>query len=61
MLEPHLAEKKHQEELNSDTLNPQPVKSFSMPHYTEKTGGLPCHQTPAPNLLGRYRPTVLLL
>jgi DNA-binding protein Fis len=27
-----------------------------MPHYTEKTGGLPHHQTKAPNLLGRCRP-----
>jgi hypothetical protein len=37
MLEPHLAEIKHQEESNFDTLNPQPIQSFSMPHYTEKT------------------------
>jgi hypothetical protein len=39
---------------NSNTLNPQPVKSFSTPCYSEKTGGLPHHQTPAPNLLGRH-------
>jgi hypothetical protein len=24
-----------------DTLNPQPVQSFSAPHYTKKTGGFP--------------------
>jgi hypothetical protein len=42
---------------NFDTLNPQPVQDFSTPHYTEKTGGLPCHQKPAPNLLERCRPT----
>jgi hypothetical protein len=57
MLEPHLAEKSHQEEQNSNTPNPQPIQSFSMPHYTEKTGGLLHCQTPAPNLLGRCRPT----
>jgi hypothetical protein len=28
-----------------------------MPHYTEKTGGLLCHQTLAPNLLERCIPT----
>jgi hypothetical protein len=39
---------------NFDTLNPQLVQSFSMPRYTEKTGGLPCHQMPAANLLGRH-------
>jgi hypothetical protein len=32
-------------------------KSFSMPHYTEKTGGLPHHQMLAPNLLGKCRLT----
>jgi hypothetical protein len=42
---------------NSNTLNPQHIQSFSTPHYTEKTGGLPRHQMLAPNLLGRYRPT----
>jgi hypothetical protein len=42
---------------NSNTLNSQPIQSFSTPHYTEKPGRLPCHQTPAPNLLGRCRPT----
>jgi hypothetical protein len=40
---------------NSETLNPQPIKSFSTPHYTEKTGGLQHHQTPAPNLLRRHK------
>jgi hypothetical protein len=42
---------------NSETLNPQPVQSFFMPHYTEKIGGLPHHQTLTPNLLGSCRPT----
>jgi hypothetical protein len=42
MLEPHLAEKKPpRRNQNSNTLNLQPVQSFSMPRYTEKTGGLP--------------------
>jgi hypothetical protein len=49
--------KNHQEEQNSETQIPQLVQSFSMPHYIEKTGGLPCSQMPAPNLLGRCRPT----
>jgi hypothetical protein len=44
---------------NSETLNPQPVQSFSMPHYTEKTGGLPHHQMLAPNLLRKLRQTGL--
>jgi hypothetical protein len=35
---------------NSETMNTQPVKSFSMPHYTEKTGGPQHCKTPAPNL-----------
>jgi hypothetical protein len=38
---------------NSDTLNPQPIQSFSTPHYIEKPGELLHCQTPAPNLLGR--------
>jgi hypothetical protein len=41
---------------NSETLNPQPIKSFSMPRYTENM------RAPAPpdtgsKLLGRRRPT----
>jgi hypothetical protein len=40
---------------SSDTPNPQPTQSFSMPHYTEKPGGLLHHQTPLPNMLGRSR------
>jgi hypothetical protein len=44
---------------NSETLNPQPVKSFSTPHYTEKTGGFRHCQMPAPNLPSRYRQTGL--
>jgi hypothetical protein len=42
---------------NFSTSNPQPVQSFSMPGYIEKTGGLPSHQTLDPNLIGRHRPT----
>jgi hypothetical protein len=57
MLETHLAEKNDQEKTKLNTLNSQPVKSFSTARYTEKTGGLPHRQTPAPNLLGRCRPT----
>jgi hypothetical protein len=52
-----LAEKTTKKTQNSNTLNPQPVQSFSMPHYTEKTGGLLCHQMLDPNLLERHRPT----
>jgi hypothetical protein len=58
MLEPHLAEKNTKKNQNFDTLNPQPVQSFSSTHYTEKTRGFPHHQRPAPNLLGRCRPKV---
>jgi hypothetical protein len=57
MLEPHLAGKTTKKKKNSDTPNPQPAQSFSMPHYTEKSGGLLCHQMPAPNLPGRCKPT----
>jgi hypothetical protein len=32
------------------------TQSFSMPHYTEKQGGILCRQTPTPNLLGRCKP-----
>jgi hypothetical protein len=39
---------------NFDTLNHQPIQSFSMPRYTEKTGGLLHHQMPAPNLLQKH-------
>jgi hypothetical protein len=45
---------------NSNTPSPQPTQIFSKPRYTEKTGGLSYHQTPAPNLLGRYRPRQLV-
>jgi hypothetical protein len=44
---------------NSEILNPQPIKSFSMPCYTEKIGGLQRCQTPAPNLPRRHRQTGL--
>jgi hypothetical protein len=43
---------------NSD---PQPIQSFSMPRYTEKTGRLLHSQMLAPNLLGTQRPTVFVL
>jgi hypothetical protein len=54
MLEPHLAEIKHQEESKLQHPEPQACKNFLMPYYTEKTGGLLCHQMLAPNLLGRH-------
>jgi hypothetical protein len=55
-MEPHLEEKKKNTKKNKnyDTLKPQPIQSFSMQHYTVKTGGLPHHQTLTPNLLGRH-------
>jgi hypothetical protein len=53
-LEPHLTEKSTKKNQNFDTLNLQSIQSFSTPHYTEKTGGLPCCQTLAPSLLGRH-------
>jgi hypothetical protein len=56
MLEPHLAEKTTKKKQNYDIPNLQPIQSFSMAHYTEK-GGLLHHQMPAPNLLGKHRPT----
>jgi hypothetical protein len=49
LLETHLAKKKKKKQ-NSKTLNPQLVKIFSMPWYTEKTGGLQYCQMQAPNL-----------
>jgi hypothetical protein len=56
MLEPHLAEKNKKKQ-NLDSQKPQPLKGFSTPHYTEKTGGLPhCQTPPTPNLLERPRP-----
>jgi hypothetical protein len=51
MLEPLLEEIKHQGE---SKLNPYPLECLSMPHYTEKTGGLLPPQMPAPNLLRRH-------
>jgi hypothetical protein len=38
---------------NKKTLNFQPIKSFSTPSYTKKTGGLQHHQILSPNLLER--------
>jgi hypothetical protein len=44
---------------NSEPLNPQPVKSFSMACYTEKRGGLQhCHML-APILPRKHRQTGL--
>jgi hypothetical protein len=54
MLKPHVAEKSTKKNKNFDTMNSQPIQSFSMPCYPEKTGGLLCHQTLAPNLLARH-------
>jgi hypothetical protein len=50
------AQKKKQ---NSKTLNPQPVESFFILCYTEKTGGLQHCQMPDPNLPKRQRQTGL--
>jgi hypothetical protein len=57
MLEPHLAKKPIKNKQNSNNMNSQPIQNFSMPRCTEKTGGFPCCQMLAPNLLGRCRPT----
>jgi hypothetical protein len=57
MLETQLAGKITKKKQNSNTPNPQPAHSFSMPHYKEKPGGLLHCQTLAPNLLGKCRPT----
>jgi hypothetical protein len=61
LLETHLAKKKkkRKKKQNSKTLNPQPVKSFSKPHYTEKAVGLHYCQTLASNLPRKYRQTGL--
>jgi hypothetical protein len=57
MLETHLARKTIKKKQTHKPPNPQATQSFSMPHYMEKKGGLLCHKTSAPNLLGRRRPT----
>jgi hypothetical protein len=59
LLEPHLAEKNQKEETKLQ--NPEPPECTKLLYATlpEKTGGLPHHQTPAPNLLGRCRQTGL--
>jgi hypothetical protein len=46
-LEPHLTSITHQGESKL-----WHIENISMPHYTEKTGGLCHHQTLAPNLFG---------
>jgi hypothetical protein len=54
----HTWQKKNtQKNQNFDNLNSQPVQSFSVPHYTEKTGGLLHCQMLTPNLLGKCKPT----
>jgi hypothetical protein len=49
MPETHMAEVKHQGELNCGTLNPKTHERLSMSPYTERTSGLPpqrhCHTT----------------
>jgi hypothetical protein len=52
-------QKNKKKKQNSETLNPQPIKSFSTPNYTQKTGGSQHHQMPAPNLHRRHRQTGL--
>jgi hypothetical protein len=54
-----LKKKNKKKKQNSKTLNCQPVKGFSMPHYTEKTRGLQHCQILAPNLPRRCRQTGL--
>jgi hypothetical protein len=49
--------KKKNEETKLQNPEPQPLKGFSMQCYTEETGGLQHYQMPAPNLVGRCRPT----
>jgi hypothetical protein len=57
LLEPHLAEKKTKKETKLRNSEPPACTKFSMPRYTEKTGGLLHCQTPTPNLLRRCRQT----
>jgi hypothetical protein len=57
MLELHLAGKTTKKKQNSNTPNPQPGPNFCTPRYTEKPGRLLCHQTLAPNLPRRCKPT----
>jgi hypothetical protein len=59
LLEPHLAKETKRKKQNSKTLNPQSVESFSMPHYTEKTGRLQHLQTLAQILPMKCRQTGL--
>jgi hypothetical protein len=54
MLEPHLAEVKQQGETKLQHPEPLACGKLLHAHYTEKTGGLPCSQMLAPNLLGRH-------
>jgi hypothetical protein len=53
-MEPHLEKKEEEqeEEIKLQNLNPEPLKSFSMPCYTEKTGGVQHKQMPAITCLG---------
>jgi hypothetical protein len=54
-----LSEKNKKEETKLRALNPQPIQSFPVPCYIEKTGGLLHRQTLALNLLRRCRQTGL--
>jgi hypothetical protein len=49
-----LQKKSTKKNQNINTLNHQPILSFSTPCYTEKTGGLSLCQTLALYLLGRH-------
>jgi hypothetical protein len=53
MLEQHLAEKNTKKAKLQHSELPAYTKLLNS-CYTEKTRGLPCHQTLAPNLLGKH-------
>jgi hypothetical protein len=57
MLESTWQKKTNKKKQNSNNPNPQPIQSFYMPRYTEKTRGFPCCQMPVPNMLERCRST----
>jgi hypothetical protein len=53
-----IGKKRKKEETKLQNPEPTAHKSFSMPHYTEKTGGLQPCQTLAPNMPRRCRQQV---
>jgi hypothetical protein len=59
----HILGKKKNQKEETKLWNPEPqsVKSFSMPRYTEKTGGLQHHQMVAPNHPRRCRQQIWIL